>query len=219
MVKLSRICCLLALSAGVSLAATVFSITPSPSYEGGVGLSDIAIGWTQTGTYSGVTISMILADGTPGGPLSGTEATAYLMNAVGPGTTVSNEVTTPDTVSGLSDTFSDVTLFSGLTLPAGTYYLVIDQANEYVTVQYSSGTPVEVDGTGVTDLGETAGTPAPFPPDFSPYGSPIAPTIELSITGTPGLSSVPEPAGLALTGLGLLSLGAWKLRRPQGRAY
>ncbi len=192
--RLKKLGAFLMLSAGYAMAGTILSVSPNPSYSAGVGTATIAVGWTQTVTYSNVSISAVLTDDTPGGPLSGTELTAYLMNAIGPSATSANEVVAPATITGLPASFSNTTLFSGLTLGPGTYYLVLAQANQYISVQYSSGTPVEVDGT------------VAFPPAFSPYGSPIAPTITFSITGTQGVGAVPEPAAFALAGIGLLAI-------------
>jgi PEP-CTERM motif len=141
------------------------------------------------------------------------------MDAIGPGATASNEVEAPVTVSGLIDEFTNVTLFSGLTLGAGTYYLVFARVNDYVTAQYSSGTPIEVDGPGVTDLGETAGNPVAFPPAFAPYGDASEPTIEFSVTGTPGIDPVPEPSSAGLMLLGAASLTAIGLAAIRKRQY
>jgi len=77
--------------------------------------------WTQSSGYTGVTITAELAD------FSSVEAhgTAYLMTQIGPGTTSADEVTAPAAISTSDFGLSSITLFSGLTLPAGTYYLVI----------------------------------------------------------------------------------------------
>lgn len=71
--------------------------------------------WHQTTTFTNVSISMPLQDNTSGGPISGVQGVAFLTNQIGPGTTAANEVTAPFSVSGLTDSFATINLFSGLT--------------------------------------------------------------------------------------------------------
>src|SRR5271156_811648 len=78
------------------------------------------ISWTQTGSYTDVTISAFLSS------LGGSDGTGtvYLTDQIGPGTTVANQIA-ETTVSGLAfGPATATTVFSGLDLGPGTYYLV-----------------------------------------------------------------------------------------------
>ena len=94
--------------------------TPNSQYTFPVTSTDPALGvsWTSTTAFNNVTISLSLGS-------SGTaSATAYLTTQIGPGTTVADEVASTMFTFPLSDT-SSFTIFTGLTLPGGTYYLTL----------------------------------------------------------------------------------------------
>ncbi|MGA2255528.1 MAG: hypothetical protein ABSG53_12765, partial [Thermoguttaceae bacterium] len=75
-----------------------------------------AAGWSQTSTYSGVTITAEIDPGIG----SGTSGTAYLMTQIGPGTTSAEQIATAS-FSATGSAFSPAlnTLFTGLTLGPG----------------------------------------------------------------------------------------------------
>ncbi len=214
MLRSTTLAIVMAIAGGRLSAGTILSITDNPSFSSGTGLVDIAFGWSQTSTYTNESVSLVLVDATIGGPIKGVEATIYLMNAVGPGTTAANEVVAPVTISGLSG-FTTVTPFSGLTLGPGNYYVVIAPTTDSsASVQYSSGTAIETVGPGVIDIGETAGTPVAFDPAFIPFNpTPATPNFTLSVIGTQGVAAVPEPSTIMLTVAG----GILLLRRRAGR--
>ena len=95
-------------TASLLSAANVFTAT-APS---GASFGDTAqaVAFRTTTFYRNVTISMPLLDGSSGGPIGGTEGTAYLVNAINTGTTAANEVAPPVTISGLSGAFASRTL-------------------------------------------------------------------------------------------------------------
>jgi len=76
-----------------------------------------------------VSISVSFANGNlipviPPGPPAPAQLTAYLTNSLGPGTTSANEIARTDIT--LTNPYpTTATLFSGLNLPAGTYFLVV----------------------------------------------------------------------------------------------
>jgi hypothetical protein len=202
----------LAVATGVLSAGTILSITDNPSFSSGVGLATIAFGWHQSSTFTNENISFVLVDATSGGPIAGVEATIYLMNLVGPAATAANELAAPVQISGLSG-FTTVNPFTGLTLGPGNYWVVIAATTDSsASVQYSSGAAIEVVGSGVTDLGETAGTPVAFAPAFTPFGPPITPNFTLSVTGTAAVAGVPEPSTAAMTIGAIAVLGLLRRR-------
>ncbi|HEV2688111.1 MAG TPA: hypothetical protein VGV35_06140, partial [Bryobacteraceae bacterium] len=121
----------LVLTASVALhAATAFNVTgPSPFTISGE-IADV-LSFTLANPYTNVTITMPFADITGGGPIGGTEGTVFLTNQIGAGTTVANQIAVPVTISGLSAAFSTRTLFTGLTLPAGTYFVVVARTTTF----------------------------------------------------------------------------------------
>src|SRR3982751_6366812 len=85
----------------IAQGATILDVNgPNPFGFGGQRAAYV-LGWHQTTSFSNVSITMPLEDQSVGGPLAGTEAIAYLMNQIGPGTSPVNEVATPLFISGL----------------------------------------------------------------------------------------------------------------------
>src|SRR6202142_444685 len=197
-------------------AANVINTTGSNSF----GFTDqpgCGTAWTQTIGYSGVTITMPLEDNSSDGPIGGVEGTVYLMNQIGPGTTSANQVAAPVSVSGLTNAFASKTLFSGLTLPPGSYYVVLIPTNASPMSMSPDGTNVGTlvtTGTSVTSLGvgvpsTIAGDPPASAVTLSPPGN-----LYLSVTGTPAAPpSTPAPPSLLLTLAGLACVGCWFARR------
>ena len=175
-----------------------------------------AAAFQTTIPYSSVSISMPLTDETQAGPIHGTEGTVYLMNSIGPGTTSANEVAPPFTVSGLTSNYTNVTLWSGLTLPPGTYYVVVVASNPSPNLSLSAaatapGAQIISTGAGVSDAGSRVTSAlAGFSPasnfgGFNPPGQ-----IFLTVTGNPpvppGSTPLPSTGILALVGLAAAGL-------------
>jgi hypothetical protein len=192
----SLLACLLTnASAQVTLISTLDT-------GGGVGwnyfnaYADMAA-WSQTSTYSQVSVAALLngGDGT-------TTGTFYLVNQVGSGTTPANEIAR-SSFSVTASSFSPqlVTLFTGLTLGPGTYYLV------------ASGS-----GPGGWDISVDSPSPVSTAPDvsmsinnFRAQNLTEYPPANLYSSFYPGtypynleylVTSVPEPAPMALWGMG-----------------
>jgi hypothetical protein len=148
--------------------------------------------WSQTGAFSGVSVFATIG----GGPATGF---AYLTNKVGPGTTAAaNEIASTPVSFPVASTENQ--LFSGLSLPAGTYYLTL------------AGTAGSWGGTNTPTVNKAAGvtlfadydtfTPAAYPPSSSFF---MGTSTNLIFRVT---AAVPEssPAVQFLFGGGLLAL-------------
>jgi len=206
----------LLLTANVALhGANILNVTGTSNF-GFTGQPAFVIGWNQSTPYTGVTIAMPLEDNTPT-PLTGVEGTVYLVNSIGPGTTSANQVAAPVSVSGLTGSFGSITLFSGLTLPAGNYYVVLVPTNTNPMSSspegQSSANTVTTTGASVTALG--AGVPssplAGYPPASSVTLS--SGNIDISVTGTQAPNLTPAPSSLILVSIGLVCASLWLARR------
>lgn len=188
-------------------AATIYDVS-GPSPFGFANQTVLVESWNQNALYNNVTITAPLEDNISGGPIAGVEGTVYLTNRIGPGTTVANLVAPPVSVSGLTNTFTVRTLFSGLNLGPGQYYLTFrsTNSNPLSMSMEGSSTPTVTVGAGISDAGADGEiTSDPFPPAtvvtlFAPGN------LFVTVTGTlVQLVAVPtiSPAMLALLGLAL----------------
>ena len=195
-------------------ASIVASAGPANNYSRALlfpGTGVYSVGWSQTSTYSSVAISIAVADYVlVTGGASGT-ITAYLTDQVGATTTMLLNELVPSVIvpypafqSGL------LTVFSGLTLGPGTYWLTVTgTAGDFALIGENPSPTVVLD-PGVTILGYAIDccTPSAYIPSqvnpwvFSAWGFEVT-----------GVSAVPEPGSglLALAPLGLL----WYLRARQ----
>lgn len=189
---------------GTTVVSQLFSAGSTGSFDE---LS--AISWTQTGSYSNVDILANIANTSSGTAT----ATAYLMTQIGAGTTAAEEVVAPVTASitGNPGLNAMTTIFSGLTLGPGTYYLVLDPNS--TDFQWDLTIPPVV----VTDSGVTAGpsvatdTVIAFPP-ASTFGSESFSFI-YEVTGTVGTGpSTPEPSTAVMLIIGVAAIAAWRKR-------
>ena len=208
--------CALALFAasGSVNAATVVAVDPQPSTGGG-GLAlaylygadpfttILAVGWTSSLSFSDVTVTTQMASSNP----VGATGHAFLTTRLGTGTTLADQVAATSFVfpANTNGNYSGlVTLFSGLTLTAGTpYFLTIVPdagftAGWYYTSQETiSGNPALfqfVHDPPYTD-------PGPGPAAYIP-ASAFANANALPVFAVTG-NIVPEPSALALVGVGL----------------
>jgi hypothetical protein len=169
----------------------------------------VASGWSETAAYNNVTITALINGG--GETITGT---AYLMTQIGPGTTVADQVATAN-FSATSGGYppASVTLFNGLTLQPGDYYLVLSDFGEsgggWEIAQFVA-TTTTAPGVSILNYYDTFPNSqnTAFPPDsqFSPLTSPYQNQLEYSVTGT---LVVPEPSVIALF---LLSLPLFVFR-------
>ncbi len=154
-----------------------------------------------------------------GGFGAGASITAYLMDQIGPGTTTANQIAsvtfTPTTV------FETDTLFSGLNLPAGSYYVVVtgnSSNNQGWAYNNSSdtlqeGPTITSAYTGVVNViaGNSHGTENAYAPASTFYNT----TSQITSYGQSLLvstSAAPEPASLALVGASLVEIGVCRRR-------
>jgi hypothetical protein len=147
------------------------------------------------------------------------EGTAFLMTKVGPGATAADQVarasfTFPERFGALSHT---VPLFTGLSLPAGHYYLVLTGAptvGVWDTTAFNLATttlfpcdlsgprcPVIIPNFPSWQLFGNINNPFPPASNFTPFHFGLGELL-FSVTGTvasePPTPPVPEPASLAL---------------------
>src|SRR4051794_2599852 len=129
---------------------------------------DLAIGWHQSSSTQGVTISATLGlyQSTSRSSDATRIATAYLTTALGPGTNSGNLVSTNTVlVGGSPNTSSAYTLFSGLNLSPGSYYLTISEGNDVGWLTSSSPSLYQASGDsylGAFSADLTRGTVDPY---------------------------------------------------------
>ncbi|MBK9168532.1 MAG: PEP-CTERM sorting domain-containing protein [Bryobacterales bacterium] len=213
------------IAGGGSLTAAPM-ITPTGLNSGQAAVSSLqaaAVSWTLASAWTDVTISASLITEW------GDERTgeAFLMNQIGPGTTVANQIaSTPFTFATVPTLIGNevfVQLFSGLTLDAGTYYLVFASSASSTwiattSLPYNTAPGVSV---GTPYFASSSNLDTGFAP-ASTFSVSNAPRY-FSLTGTPAGSEpdpdpdpgpdpnpVPEPSSTLLIAGGLL---AWAFRR------
>jgi hypothetical protein len=133
-----------------SYAGTILGYSPDPRgfaflWVGGTDTQIVSTSWSQTSDYTDVSITAYLR-----AALANESVTAWL-------TTQLPESGTPlatATVAVPTGAYSDVTLFSGLTLGAGQYYLTLFSTDASVSrpATWKAGTSGTFD-TGVTPTG------------------------------------------------------------------
>jgi hypothetical protein len=207
---------LLATTALVHAANVINATGPSPFFFGGQAVFVAA--WSQGAAYTNVTITMPLEDRSNGGPIGGVEGTVYLMNQIGPGTTTTNQVAPPIAISGLTNAFTSRALFTGLTLPAGSYYVVLVPTNTDPSSMSpgASNSAVVTTGTSVTFLGAgNTSSAAVYPPATSvPLGTAEG-SLLFTVTGDPAgsIPTTPVPPSLILTLTAMGGVGIYRGRK------
>jgi hypothetical protein len=168
----------------------------------------LAVSWTSSQSFTNVTVDVTL----DGVVANGTTIQAYLTDNIGASATAADVLYSNSfaNVSGPQD--ETYTVFSGLTLDAGTYYLVLFDGSESAAWWGSEGSEVQTSDPGVTiGLDQFAGNTMtdtsivnvtnPFESQFTPFDT----GLHFSVTGDPSTtttSSVPEPSStLMLAGI------------------
>ena len=214
-------------------APALFATTAPQPHGGFAGFGATVTSWTQAATATDVTITAPLADLRPGGPYAGVQGTVYLTTQTGPGTTAAHNAAPPVMISGLGESFTPTTLWSGLTLPPGTYHLIFTAA-QYDPPALTSLSPAASFNVfptyttapgvaplpGVPQLLSASQINTAFPPasPFVPAENGQTSNLIVSVTGTlaaPAASQVPALHGSALALLGTLiaMLAFWRARR------
>lgn len=141
-------------------ASTVVSIGGSndTSYTLGTSADQVLVeSWSSTNSYTGVSVSFVTNDlFSP--PQLGVSGTAYLMSQIGSGTTVSDQIAKTSFTTNTAG-ISTISLFSGLTLGPGQYFLVLAGASSdrpWLTWEASNpqSGAVLTQGPGVTWTGD-----------------------------------------------------------------
>ncbi len=157
--------------------------------------------WTQSQSYTNVSISVILAGSGFGG--------AYLTTSLGPATGLGSEIAEADFFNTATQT--DNQLFNSLTLPAGTYYLTLYRPRFGIAPCSWAIMPLDL-VTFTAAPGVTIG-PSLFSSNPLPNGGVYPPSDDLftaipnhsflySVTGTP----IPGPVGAAIIAGGIILL-------------
>lgn len=176
-------------------AATVVAVTGPTA--GGYTLSSgqtLGISWIQTSSYINVSVAAEV------GAFSGAGiGNAYLTTQVGSGTTISSQIATAS-FSFPGSTFPALTLFTGLSLAPGTYFLTISAPASTVGVWAGTGTPTVSTDSGVTRFSSYFSSSPNIYAPASTFSSDANSNLKYIITGT----AVPEPSSFALAAAGIL---------------
>lgn len=195
----------------VSVTDSAIPVNRAIFFLGGEFSNVVATSWTQTASFSDVTIhaSLVSIDE------SFRDGTAYLTNAIGPGTTPAAEVAPPEnfTAPVASTAFGPVpltVLFSSLNLGPGTYYLVLSAPFQNQTFGSPLSWQIPTDPVITTAASATNGSAFEANTSVSTV-NPFPPASSFLITEQPmfDVTSVPEPT----TSILLISVAALILYR------
>lgn len=221
--RLIELLLVLVATTGISPAVTIYNATLTGGGWYTPSNTDAAVlSWTQTGTYTNVSVAADLATVVAEGftPQFAT-ANAFLTNQIGSGTTQgANEIASslgvvsiPFYFNGDISDFGLVTFFSGLTLGPGTYYLVLNPTSADYTFSFALGA-----STIVTDSGVSAGADefvnngvGSYVPSWT-FG-PVAGGSYYGADVEGDSSAVPEPSTLLISGIGLVIIARLRRRR------
>jgi hypothetical protein len=207
------------LSAGFASANPIISVTGTHDtafFVGGSAADEMLVSsWTETGSYINVSISAVLSNQFGGNPNS--TLSAYLTDRIGPGTTAADVIAS----TSISPTTFDETdtLFTGLSLGAGSYYLVLAAPGKFAG-WWGTNSPTITTDTGVTDTGyyytnlQGNGSPDDAFPPASTFSPDTTDFLLYSATGTAS-SATPEPSSFILAGLAGIFLFSVKSRLPR----
>jgi hypothetical protein len=198
-------------AACVAQATTIVSVTGPQTFGAAAGQQQfVTAGFTTGQNYANVSISAVI------GGLAAQSVTAYLTTQIGPGTTqAANEVATA--VIPLPGPGGILTpIFTGLALPAGSYYLTLADNTFTAGAWYSTNAPVVA-----TAPGSSAGFDGYYITNYPMVGLPAYAPAATYAALTESLlyqvetTQVPEPstAGLMLlTGAALAVRGFGRRR-------
>jgi hypothetical protein len=171
----------------------------------------MGVSWSQSATYEDVSILMPIGGdcGIDGRSVCGS---IYLTNAVGPDTTMENllaRVNLFGQPSGMN------TIFTGLTLPPGTYYLMLYNASIETAPYWSSTSNPQISLAEGVMLNQAFASAILNANSNFPPASPVAPlnaNLQFLVTSGP-TTNVPEPSPAIPAAVGslMLLLGSRKL--------
>jgi hypothetical protein len=212
--RLTFVPLVLAVFMNSGFAATLVS-RPDPD-SGAVGIAGSAgiaysVGWSQSEAHQNVSITApLFYAGNFAGSTSG-NFRAFLSTSVGPGATAiaSQAISVPATVTPPIT----YTLFAGLTLGPGNYYLTIAAVDTLSNPGWSTSGASIVVGPGITYLGQGVALGANLSTPFQSVGSGGATPLQFTIRGDRMLV-VPTLSTSGLLALGtLLAVVALRLQR------
>jgi hypothetical protein len=184
--------------------------------------NNLGVGFTTTTDLVNVSIDFTVASFFSS---SLVDVNAFLTTQIGPGTTVAHEVANSSTQftaaasAGLPPyTVTTATLFSGLSLSAGTYFLTIESVSGTAFWAASPTSSAVITASGASLISPFLQTGAPNMGYFPAQTFGLFPGSNLwfSVNGDPASTGdpvVPEPATLALLGSGLAAVAAARRRR------
>lgn len=197
----------------ISLMAdsVIISVTAPPGLSTLIDSSSVvSTSWSESQAYSDVAISVLVDSAIVGQTPS---ADAFLTTNIGPGTTATDEIshtrfTVPVQLPVCSPNSCGavVTLFSGLNLGPGDYFLTIapDAMSSGVVGWFPALNPTVVEGAGVSEGTSFLAAGAAFYPPASAFGD-YQYAMNFTVTGA-ATSPIPEPATAPMIGLGALVL-------------
>jgi hypothetical protein len=202
----------------ISLMAdsVIISVTAPPALSTLIlGSSVVSTSWSESQAYSDVAISVLVDSAIVGQTPS---ADAFLTTNIGPGTTATDEIshtrfTVPVQlpVCSAESCGAVVTLFSGLNLGPGDYFLTIapDAMSSGFVGWFPALNPTVVEGAGVSAGTSFLAAGAAFYPPASAFGDYAFGGYQYAMNFTvteAATSPIPEPATAPMIGLGALVL-------------
>ncbi len=190
-----------------AMALPVVSVEGPVSFTGSFGTNQaLTVGFSTVQDYANVRISAEING------LTTSQYTAYLTTDIGPGTTVADEfASTTQNLPGFGIPLTPI--FTGLTLPAGTYYLTLFNSMDTSGGWSSTGAPVISTAPGASHNFSgyfiTNDNPLPYPPAAA-YVDLLE---EAGRTLIYRVEAVPEPGTIGMVGLALAGAIAAMRRR------
>jgi len=202
----------------ISLKANpiIISVTSPPALSTLIDSSSIvSTSWSQSRSYTDVSIAALVDSAIVGETPT---ADAYITTRVGPGTTTANEITRSQftvpadlPVCSPSSCGAIVTLFAGLSLRPGSYFITMgpDPISSGVVGWFPALDPTVLLDTGVSEGNSFFSSAMASYPPASDFGVlPFA--MNFVVTGT-SVSAIPEPATATLIAFDFLFLLIIKL--------
>jgi PEP-CTERM motif len=202
----------------IAVTDPVVPIARGALFLGGQFSNDVAASWTQSASFSSISIDATLATSDP----AFRTGTAYLTSALGSTATPADVIasapfTAPVGVIG-TENVTPTVLFSGLSLGPGTYYLVLSAPFRSQTVgsdlswAYVAAPVIATDPSVVYNSAFVANTSFTTVDSFAPASPFIADAENFPLFEV----STPEPSmvGMLLLALGLFALLRYRFSAP-----
>jgi hypothetical protein len=195
--------------------------TPTPLCLGGGCFSQVLMAsWSSLVAYDNVSIFAEV-----GADNSSASLTAYLTTQIGLGTTAANQIASVTLTPQAYDSPA-LSLFSGLNLGPGTYYLVLSgpatETSFSYWYQYSSpatyvAAQVSAGSFGMANVADSSSSVNTSYAPASVLDLTGAPSLSIEVVGTVAPPTAPEPGSTWLLVGGLFLLGLGRLQRTAGK--